>query len=58
MEALPFHGAAHGVFVALASHTSSRENEVQPVVPEQEQQQSRQGCVSVRNFVLEEEESL
>jgi DNA-binding MarR family transcriptional regulator len=34
MEALPFHGAAHGVFVALASHTSSRENEVQPVVAE------------------------
>jgi len=32
VEALPFHGAAHSVFVALASHTSSRENEVQPVV--------------------------
>jgi hypothetical protein len=26
VEALPFHGAANGIFVALASHTSSREN--------------------------------
>ena len=32
VEALPVHGDAHSAFVALASHTSSRENEVQPVV--------------------------
>ena len=29
---LPARGDAHSAFVALAAHTSSRENEVQPVV--------------------------
>jgi hypothetical protein len=32
MEALPVHDDAHDVFMALPRHTSTREDEVQPVM--------------------------
>jgi hypothetical protein len=52
---LPARGDAHSAFVTLAAHTSSRENEVQPVVSGAMRlcraRRTRLGCTRMTNLV-------